>query len=167
MESVWINTKRGGEEKLTRVWSQANLGEKHLKNLSEPKHMATIHFGSRRPSVRNNVSNKQASALSFSKMRSQVGFTALRSWSCVLINGYCRSCFESSSGSCSFFKRFSISPIHEMFVVARYERIRKCQYAHVKHEMHMCTWCTHVVCQVRVGGEEKLWALCSTKMATC
>ena len=56
---------------------------------------------------------------SFSKMRSQVGFTALRSWSCVLINGYCRSCFESSSGSCSFFKRFSIFPIHEMFVVAR------------------------------------------------
>ena len=42
---------------------------------------------------------------SFSKMRSQVGFTALRSWSCVLINGYCRSCFESSSGSCSFFKK--------------------------------------------------------------
>ena len=44
---------------------------------------------------------------SFSKMRSQVGFTALRSWSCVLINGYCRSCCESSSGSCSFFKMFS------------------------------------------------------------
>ena len=56
---------------------------------------------------------------SFSKMRSQVGFTALRSWSCVLINGYCRSCFESSSGSCSFFKMFSLFPIHEMSVVAR------------------------------------------------
>ena len=59
---------------------------------------------------------------SFSKMRSQVGFTALRSWSCVLINDYCRSCFESSSGSCSFFKRFSIFPIHEMFVVGQSRR---------------------------------------------
>ena len=36
-----------------------------------------------------------------------------------LNNGYCRSCSESSSGSCSFFKWFSFFPIHEMSVVAR------------------------------------------------
>ena len=34
-----------------------------------------------------------------------------------LNNGYCRSCSESSSGSCSFFKWFSFFPIHEMSVV--------------------------------------------------
>ena len=29
------------------------------------------------------------------------------------------------------------------------------------------TWCTRVVCEVRVGGEENFEPLCSTKMATC
>ena len=40
-----------------------------------------------------------------------------------LINGYCRSCFESSSGSCSFFKMSLFClPIHEMFVVGQSRR---------------------------------------------
>ena len=56
---------------------------------------------------------------SFSKMRSQVGFTTLRSWSCVLINGYCRSCFWVQLRELLFLQNiFSVFPIHEMFVVA-------------------------------------------------
>ena len=88
---------------------------------------------------------------SFSKMRSQVGFTALRSWSCVLINGYCRSCCESSSGSCSFFKMFSFFPIHEMFVVGA---------VRTHKEMTKCTWwiwnvymyMVHACCMWGEGG---------------
>ena len=120
---IWVATPTQSSARLPlfgHPWRPAFLKKSLMQDaMSANKPFLTIHFGSRRPSVRNNVSNKQASAFSFSKMRSQVGFTALRSWSCVLINGYCRSCFESSSGSCSFLKRFSIFPIHEMFVVAR------------------------------------------------
>ena len=79
----------------------------------------TIHFGSRRPSVRNNVSNKQASALFF-----QNAFT---SW--VHRASFLKLCFgqrllpvvflSPAQGAVLSSKYFSVFPIHEMFVVDR------------------------------------------------
>ena len=149
-------------------WFKAHEPPIWQKLSEESFYKQTIHFGSRRPSVRNNVSNKQASALFF-----QNAFT---SW--VHHASFLKLCFWSTAiaGHVSSPAQGAALSSKCLFSVFQF---MKCSWLRGKNAsgnnkvLMKNVKCIHVhgarVMYVRWGwvGKKNFWALCSTKMATC
>ena len=133
-----------------------------------PRIPVTIHFGSRRPSVRNNVSNKQASALffqnAFTSWVHHASFLKLCFWSTAIADHVSSPAQGAALSSKCLFSVF---------------QFMKCSWLRGKNAsgnnkvLMKDVKCIHVhgarIMYVRWGwvGKKNFWALCSTKMATC